>query len=184
MRRVFFLCMAVLSLALLFGCESTPKEPVFRNVYWGMTEDEVKESETVPLLFEDLITTDTKSKANTLQYSDTVFDTYCTFRYYINREGELDNIKIDFTQPREDNNDYLDDYEKLKQTLISLYGKPSSDKENWYMDSKKGKEEFYGQAVENGELSLSCTWRLDEMRIKISLSGHDQQISLRGDFSD
>ncbi|GAH71775.1 unnamed protein product, partial [marine sediment metagenome] len=73
---------------------------------------------------------------------------------------------------------YIDDYEKLKETLTKKYGKPKFDKVTWDDDLYKDDRSHWGFAVSLGHLDYFSSWETSTTYISLRLNGDNYKISL------
>ena len=151
-----------------------------RNVNWGMSIQEVVQSEEQEydymsedessLLYSDV--TAGNVKFSYLKYSfDNVALNQAT--YYADDTHSSDNL-------------YVEDYKTLKDKLTSLYGTPNPDdvKEIWYDDLYKDDPNDYGKAVARGDLTMATRWTTDTSIITLFLSGDNYQCKLAIQYYD
>lgn len=103
---------------------SSQSQFTFRNTSWGMTKDEVKNSETAKFLDEDdtsLIYTGKVAGLNT-----------SIFYKFINNKLVSGMYMIE--EKHSNKNSYIDDYQNIKKILLDKYGKPSIDDTDWKND--------------------------------------------------
>jgi len=90
----------------------------FRKTNWGMSKEQVKTTEKNEIAFEDEEEICYKVKIGENNF-------LCG---YIFLENKLYRSGYLFNETHTNENDYIDDYEKLKAILIDKYGKPKTDK--------------------------------------------------------
>ena len=138
----------------------------FRNTRWGMTLDQVKASETMKIERED----DTS-----ILYHSEVAGLKATI-YYTFREGILIGSMHHFTEEHNDDNNYIIDYKKVKDTLTREYGPPIMDEQLWNNDQNKSDPQKWGDAVRSGSLILRSSWEFKDTVIGSGLYGNNDEI--------
>jgi len=84
-----------------------------------------------------------------------------------------------FTGKRTNRNLYINDYKKLKETLIKKYGKPKTDIPGlWKNDLYKDDKIIGGMAISVGHLTYGASWETPNTKIDIMLSGDNYKINL------
>lgn len=74
-------------------------------------------------------------------------------------------------------NDYIDDFNSLKEMLTTKYGKPNADSVKWKNDLFKDDPEYYGTAVAAGDLEYLTQWDLSDTQIGLRLYGDNYEIT-------
>jgi len=117
-------CILVISILILFAEEVKYD---FRKTNWGMGREQVKatEDKKPDLESDTLVGYKMKISEN---------DFLCVYNFI---QDKLYSSKYIFVGTHTNKNDYIDDYENLKDTLIKKYGKPKIDKITWENDLYK-----------------------------------------------
>lgn len=154
---------------------ASTSDPDFRDVQWGMSVNKVKEIEKTKLISEQ------KGYKDILIYSDSLMGLDCHVGYvFVN--DKLVRSKYIITQKHTNKNDYIYDYDHLKQILIDKYGKPewtkNNDDKTWLNSLFKGSPEDWGKAVSAGHLVYASEWHTPKSKIALSLSGDNFEIEL------
>lgn len=149
----------------------------FRNVNWGMTKIEVKQSEGQRKVQNE--------NGKSLIYVDTIANqTFGVIYNFVN--NKLYSSGYMSLEKHTNENLYIIDYEKMKELLINKYGKPSdrwwnTNKEYnemiWIDDLYKNKSNEWGFAVSIGDLVYQSCWNTNEVGIVLSLKGDNYKIS-------
>lgn len=156
--------------------ESLPPENPdadFRNVSWGMSQEEVIAYEgeigiyEVPPSNHDLGCTGL-----------TVSGKQADLLYLFNEKDQLYQTMYVFQIDHTNDTRYIDDFEDLKESLTSLYGAPDRDEERWYNDLFKGQPQDYGTAIAAGHLAYVAQWYLDDTEILLGLTGDNYELTL------
>lgn len=144
----------------------------FRGFTWGNPLDKIQADEIAQLLF--------KVSNNEIEYKDVLGGSDCDVVYIFNDNDKLTSGMYIFSKKYSNPQLYLQDYNKFKALLTEKYGKPVSDKENWANKTSVAEKHNYGQAVADGNLSLSAVWNTGRSVIKIVLlTTNDKRISLQ-----
>jgi len=139
----------------------------FRGATWGMSQIQVKSSESIRPIIEtsDLIT-----------YKTTLagFETYVG---YVFAKGKLVRAKYVLTETHSNKNDFLTDYDSLNELLKKKYGPPIENETIWNSDSYlKDDKSNWGYSIRQGDLILYTIYSSSETEIQIRLSAVDYQI--------
>ena len=144
----------------------------FRKTNWGMNKEQVKKTEKGKIVEED---------ENILTYQGNVAGLDC-FVVYIFAEGKLVRAKYVFTETHSNKNDYILDYNKLKEILIKKYGKPIEDSQLWRNDLYKDDYQNWGFAVSLGHLVYFALWETPSTSIAMMLDGENYEINLQIEY--
>jgi len=151
------------------GISSGSEKYDFRKTNWGMSREQVKATEDSKLNIED---------DNVLGYEGTVNGKDCVYVYHF-LEDKLYYSGYGFTLGHTNLNLYLDDYEELKEWLTKKYSKPKTDTPGlWKVYTYKDDKSQWGLAISLGYLSYEATWETSTTKINLSLSGHNNKISM------
>ncbi len=75
-------------------------------------------------------------------------------------------------------NDYIKEYEVLKNYLIEKYSTPAEEGINWKKDEYRDRSEKWGLAIRKGDLHYFSKWNLPKTTIIIELGGWKDKIYL------
>jgi hypothetical protein len=159
-----FIIVLILSISnsnLGYAQEPTRAKFDFRNTNWGMTKVEVKATE-----FNELI----QDKDDMLIYSDVIGGEMNVLVAYIFEDGKLVKGKYLF-RTTDDENQYIHDYQRVKETLTLKYGSPKSDEEIWTDEAYKEDPEKWTLAVSSGHLAYKTVWETGATMISLVLHG-------------
>jgi hypothetical protein len=149
----------------------------FRNVKWGMTQDEVIQAEELK---------SPSKKSDSLNYTiNNMYNYRTTLIYNFDSNGVLNNALYNFFNPLANGKDAtsllfgtnsardldetaVDLYNQLKNDLTQKYGAPAEDTINWKNESYKNSSESLGKRVSRGYVSFYATWVLDRTVIKLT----------------
>lgn len=138
----------------------------FRRTNWGMTKKEVRVTE-----FGDI-----SEDTNLLVSEDVVGGDMRALVAYVFADNKLVKGKYLFVEKHGDKNDYILDYERVRETLALKYGPPKSDEETWGDGKHKGDTEKRGLAVSLGHLAYKSKWQTKTTEIELVLYGNKQGI--------
>lgn len=147
----------------------TPMNCDFRNTAWGMSMNDVINIEGTP---------PDDSDDNAIVYLDREICDFSTSVYYLFNNDKLIGGMYSIQESHTNENAYIDDYNKLKEALISKYGEPDADNIDWKDDLYKDDPQDYGFAVSLGDLTYVSTWNLPDNLISLVLRGDNYKISL------
>jgi hypothetical protein len=148
--------------------DKTQNEFDFRNTKWGMSKEQVKKTESSEIIEED---------TDSIIYNDIVSH-MPVMVIYIFVDDKLVRSKYIFNVDHTNKNDYINDYEKLQELLVSIYGNKFKKQILWINDLYKDYYDQWGFAVSMGHLAYSSQWVNQASKILLFLSGDNFQISL------
>ena len=140
----------------------------FRKVTWGMSIDQVKGAEQDAPAAE---------QGGYIGYDTTISGLSCALMYYFTT-GRLTRAVYLVTASHSNKNDYIRDFDNLKELLTKKYGVPSSDDSIWKKSLFKDDREEWGTAVSIGHLVYIAFWETERTDISIILSGDNYKITL------
>ena len=132
-----------------------------RKLKWGMTIDEVLESETLKV--------DAKVGGQ-LKYSAVIDNIDFTLLYTF-KDGRLYKAVYTCKETYVNKNDYITDFNNLKGKLEKKYGTPKSTGLAWKGEKYKANEADWGKAVSEGQLDYHTRWQNDRSTIDLKLTG-------------
>lgn len=135
----------------------------FRNFVWGASFSQVQQNEKSEFL--------AKEQNDMLIYRDRLAGYDCNVSYGFNENDKLISGNYVFNKKYTNPQLYLQDFNTFKKLLTRKYGKPTSEKMNWNKNTPVLEKHNYGQAVVDGNLSMSTTWTTDRSFIEIALTG-------------
>jgi hypothetical protein len=150
----------------------------FRKATWGMTIDQVKETEESPIVFEGWSDTE---DATVLHYKEKVFR-FQAFITYIFKDGKLVQARYAF-DPQE-KEDYIEDYETVIEALIDKYGEPIDIAMEWSDSTYIHDEEQWEKALRLGHLKRTGVWETKKTSMTLVLYGEDNTIIMQIDYRD
>lgn len=139
----------------------------FRDAAWGMSMQDVKKVETANLESED---------GDGLIYSGNVAGLDCYIIYSFTSD-KLTLGYYSFSKKYSNDNNYIDDYDKVVDLLISKYGLPEKQDEIWRNDLFRDDPQRWGMAVSAGYLVYQSIWDLPKTEIMLKLYGNNYEIN-------
>lgn len=150
-------------------------DPHFRQAFWGMSKDQVKQKETARIIQEDM---NAKGIENydIIGYEGQVLGLPASI-IYVFAEDKLVRTQYVLTAKHANENDYIKDYKKVRDGLADKYRKPEKDETIWKdNDSKKqykDQPEKYGTALMEGHLRYYSSWETTETNISLGLQSNN-----------
>jgi len=148
-------------LILAIPCESLCIASDFRDAEWGMTKEQIEKLEKTESIY---------SKTDTLTFKGKIANNRVNIIYEFSGNKLITGV-YQFVDNHPNANVYIQDYEKINESLDLKYGKPENRKEIWNNDIYKDKKGFWGVALSTGQLRLESSWSEDRTLITHKLSG-------------
>jgi hypothetical protein len=148
----------------------------FEEMKWGLSKKEVLEMEGKPSAQQKV------KGLDIMLYEQKVINMDCLIEY-IFAANKLSRTKFSFSGDYLDKNDYLADYQKIKEALIQKFGKPVEENMNWRDSSLKDDFSSWGEAVSLGHLELNSRWQTPHTEIMASLSGNSDAVALTVEYT-
>lgn len=163
----------ILLVVLLFlFCSMLCTAQDFRQTNWGMSKEEVVEIEGKDFEEQNI------GIQNLLGYEASLLNMESALVFsFIENKLFAAGYVIGETHTNENN--YIDDYNKIKSALTEKYGKPSSDNINWKNDLYKNDQQDWGFAISLGHLEYIASWETETTDINLTLTGNNHDITLR-----
>lgn len=139
----------------------------FRSSLWGDSKADVKKSETSQ--FSDENDDSVVYKTNLAGVDVAVL--------YQFMDDKLIQAAYISTESHFNKNDFIDDYNKLKQLLIKKYGDPIGDNIQWKDDLYKDRKSGWGTAISIGHLVYGSKWSIGNTKVMTGLSGDNFKIT-------
>jgi hypothetical protein len=95
--------------------------------------------------------------------------------YFVN--NKLVQGRYTFSDEHTNKNAYIDDFNKVKDSLIGKYGKPTDDNMFWSNNLYKDDPAKWGMAVAAGHLGCQAKWTLNDTIIVLQLKGDNSNIT-------
>ena len=141
----------------------------FRNTNWGMTSQEVIDSEPLKLI---------ANQDNQLFYITSILTRECYLFYNFQNNDKLSSAGYFFQIKHTNFNSYIDDYFEVQDAIVSKYGEPLENNRIWTNDLFKDNEQFWGTAISMGYLQYKSTWETEKTKIILKLYGDNYEIHL------
>lgn len=138
----------------------------FRETSWGMNMNQVRKHETSIFV---------STEPNLLVYETTLNGLKANVIYQF-VDNKLARTGYMIKEIHSNRNNYIDDYDKIKNLLIKKYGTPTVDKTNWYNDLYRDTPQDYGMAVSIGHLKYISSWKTSRSEIINGLYGENYDI--------
>jgi len=155
------------------GQEEQVKTPVrpefdFRRTRWGMSKEEVMANEPGEPIF---------NTENSVEYRVFIdeLQTQTNYKFY---NDKLIRAGYYFPKRYEDKNEYIKNYNTIKEMIIESKGSPMIDKEVQLDPSAKIDLENKGQEVCDGKLIYGAQWYYPGSNIQLVLLGEDSECHL------
>jgi hypothetical protein len=161
------------------GVKSENNEEIknhFRSTRWGMSKEQVVRIEGKPNHLEN------SEGLDFIQYPQRILNMDCMIGYVF-VENKLAKARYSFLGKRGDENQYIEEYDKIKEILIKIYGKPANEWAVWLDPQYKNDHSSWELAVCRGHLELNSKWTDAETEILLHLSGGKNRLSLAVDYS-
>lgn len=147
----------------------------FRETTWGMSRNEVVASEGEDPLKEG----DNIEGLHYIVYTTTLLGgtiTHEVFIIYYFIEDQLFGGRYNILTKHSNNNDYLVDFDALKNIITKKYGTPEEETV-WKDDSNKDDKDRWGMAVKTGDLEKYAAWETPTTEITLQLKGDNYKIN-------
>lgn len=162
--RRFVLAMCVV---IVFAEISSAEEFNFRKTRWGMSQAQVKSSESLESAKED---------PNFLGYRTSVIGKNVFMAYYF-INNQLVRTRYILAEEHSNKNDYISDYNAFKDILTKKYGQPSDEQTFWKNDLYKDDYSDWGMAISVGHLAYFSSWETQDTEIDSMLAGENFRIN-------
>jgi len=160
MRLIGFLITLLILIILPIG-NSFAEDHNFRKTRWGMSLEEVKNSERLKKLSET---------EDNLMYQTTVMGRKVLV-IYLFVHNRLARTMYALAETHINPNDFITDYKRFKEILTKKYGASKRDKMIWKDDLFKEDPSKWGVAISMGHLMYIALWDLPDTEIDIFLLG-------------
>jgi len=169
-NTLLLLILLLVSCSVLISQETTHKYD-YRNSRWGMKKDEVLSTEK-----NKPIDSRPHKQYIVVTYTGEVAGLKADYGYFF-----LDDILVRggyvLREKHSNNNEYINDYNKLKEILTRKYGSPIKSDSYWYKDLYKDRPQDYGMAVSMGHLAFQSDWETDRTLIRLTLMGDNFKLN-------
>ena len=137
-----------------------PEERDFRDMKWGMSLEEI-----VALEGEDY----TKQPNGVIRYRDLYVGGYPVEAEYTLEEDSLVQCVYYTTHFENTMQEYLDDFELLKEKYLKKYGTPEYDTKKWADDIENPDQQNALQALAEGRMMYRTGWKSGNTEINLVL---------------
>jgi hypothetical protein len=166
MNQKLVTCSFVMVLIVWLAGVSWGGEYHFRKTTWGMSKQEVKNSESFkPAREENLF----------LTYKSRVLDKD-VFIVFIFAEGKLVRAKYILAEEHANKNNHIRDYKDLKKILTKKYGKSTNEDIIWSNDLYHDDYSEWGVAVSLGHLAYFSNWETNSTIVTCYLLGENYRV--------
>ncbi|QEN03307.1 hypothetical protein EW093_00825 [Thiospirochaeta perfilievii] len=145
----------------------------FRQTIWGMTKKEVMGIETTSLV--------EGSNENNLMYTSKVAGKDCYIIYFFTQDI-LTSARYFFTEKHSNKNDFILDYNSIKELLTDKYSNAIKEDVIWRDDLYKDDFSDWGLAISIGDLLYFSDWEDDKTEIHLVLMGENYSITHLVDY--
>lgn len=140
----------------------------FRNVYWGMSVEEVKKSENSKPDYEE---------KNIVGYKSVINGKNVLLGYFFS-DGKLYMARYVLDETFSNSTDYYYSfYVPIKQFLIDKYGNPPEDRHLWKNNTYKNNSEHFGLALSLGHYAEYAKWETAKTTITEYIAGNNLKIT-------
>lgn len=155
-------------LLFLVACSSNEREPDFRSVNWGMSQDQVKILENARLVIDS---------PRMLSYDGNAGGLPCQIAYLFVQD-QLVASHYFFTTHHPDDATYIEDFRNIKETLTEKYGRPIVDEATWKNEEYRDDPRKVTLALKQGHVSFAAQWATPATDIWLFLVGENMRIKL------
>lgn len=159
--------MKKLILAILFLFVVFELSAQFRSTEWEMDKETVKNLEKTTLIDE---------VEEGLIYKSEIAGLDCQIAYFFTK-NQLYQAGYVITEKHSNDNECINDFEKLKDLLAKKYGEPVIDRTVWKNPLFKDEKSSWGMAISIGHLIYLCRWNVENTEINLSLTGDNYSIN-------
>ena len=163
-----FMKIVVLSFLVTFFTQNCFADDYsFRKTTGGVSKAQVKSSESLTL---------SKEEEKNLYYKTNILgkDVMLVYAFVSNK---LVSAYYILSESHTNKNDFINDYDKFKNTLTKKYGKAKEDRIIWKNDLYKDKYSDWGMALSVGHLIYMTSWETHDTEIRNLLHGENYDIS-------
>ncbi len=169
----------VTKVVTLKGEDEGLKKKIFKNYFrdtrWGMSKKQVAELEG------EISHLEKSYGLEIIRYRKKVLDLDCSIEF-IFAGNKLIRAKYIFLEQHRHKSQYIGDYKKIKDWLTETHGMPKGSSVTWRNNMYKEDYSKWGLAVSLGHLEYSSLWKNQEMEIFLTLSGGNNELSLKAEY--
>lgn len=157
---------------------SKPEEKIegdFRSASWGMSIEEVKQTESQP---------PDEAIGNALLYTGNKILDFSVATLYQFSDDKLVMGGYVFTQTHSEKLQYYQDYKKIAEAYKEKYGDPTLENANWLNDLYKSDPKDWGRAIAAGHVTFQTVWKTQNTIIIVATTGDNYKITLGVNYTD
>lgn len=182
-KKIFlsvFVILLIFSLTLIILAEEQIYD--FRKTNWGMNKEQVKAIENKNIIYEG---DNNLGHVITYEVEIGIKSYYCIY-YFL--EDKLYTAGYMSIEEYSNKNDYIRDYEEIKEILTKKYGEPDNKKLlalhgreeiSWEDDLYRDDKNNWGLAISIGDLSYVLICETPTTDIELILDGNNYEVNLR-----
>jgi hypothetical protein len=155
----------------------------FRNAYWGWSKDLVKSTEYAEpsSAAQDVATT---QGANVLCYTGANLAGYKAYFEYEFDGDTLAKGYYAFNITNDADNDWFDDFDKIRQFIDAAYWPADYEELTWVKDTYKEDSTKWGYAIRIGDAEKIAQWFTDRTLISLEMYGLENKLYLSLYYDD
>ena len=165
-EKLFLLIFLLFLLIFLFNNNCQSEDFTFRKTRWGMSIQQVKQSEPIE---------PDESKENILLYKINILNKN-VFLVYFFVNNKLVRARYVLAEEHSNKNDFINDYDEFKEIIKKKYGKPVKEDIFWKSRIYKNDPSNYGMAIATGNLIYLSSWKTNDSKIICFLRGDNFKI--------
>jgi hypothetical protein len=143
----------------------------FRNTYWGMNQAQVVRIEGSP----DQM--DNSDGLAVIQYAKKISNMDCMVGYVF-ADNKLARAKYSFLARYDDKNQYIHNYNRIKDILLAKYGDSENERILWKDKTYQDDRSDWGRAIGLGHLEFNSLWQDADTKIQLRLHGDNGRVFL------
>lgn len=151
-----------------------PYKPVME---WGAARDAILRAEGRPHSDE------AEQGMEILGYRRDVAKKKCQVEYVLDETG-LVATRIRLLENYADKNNYIRDYNKIRESLRAAAGSPRAERAIWQDHSYERLNDCWGIAVSQGHVEFSSEWIVRDTEVRLTLTGANNHVAFDAEISD
>jgi hypothetical protein len=144
---------------------------------WGATRDVIVRAEGRPQNDE------AAQGSEILGYRRDVAGKKCLVEYVLDESGLL-ATRIRLLENYADKNNYIRDYNRIREFLTAAAGSPRADRAIWQDHSYEHMNDCWGIAVGKGHVEFFTEWILRDTEVRLTLAGANNHVDFGAEISD
>jgi hypothetical protein len=158
-----------------------PREIDFNDRYqpiidWGAAKDKIINREGRPSAQEKI------NGLEVIRYKRSIIAKNCLVEYVFDN-NRLVTARCNLLERYADKNRYIEDYQKIKDHLVSKIGAPRADTVIWQDPTYKSNNALWGTALSMGHLEYHTAWELSGTELQLTLAGSANQVAFGAEFN-